>query len=320
MAFNQGYFQDGFNTFFVRYFCHGYHVSFVKYAEKTQILNLSYIFFRIKCQTRVDDSLSKATMKFALDVLKANGNADKNVFFSPASISVCVGMAYAGSAGQTNTQINKAVFNGMNDQLIYDQMKNLSETLNSPSTSYKLNSANRLYVQNKFPILQSYLDKVKTYFQNDVKSVDFVHNAEPTRIEINTWVENVTNSKIKDLLPQGSLDSSTALVLVNAIYFKGDWSRKFNSSNTAKRTFYSSTNKNSQIDMMKQVNEKFYYTEDNDVQVLGLPYVTDQLAFYIFLPKQRFGLSQLESKLTQDYFSNLLESSYERKVAEVCRF
>lgn len=261
------------------------------------------------------NELSKATAKFALDVLKANRNSDKSVIFSPASISVCVGMAYAGSAGNTKSQIKKALYNGMADSTLNEQMKNLSETLNQPSASYNLSLANRLYSQKKFDILQTYLNTLKTYYKSEIKSVDFVNKAEETRQEINTWVESKTNSKIKDLIPEGAL-RGVVLALINAIYFKGDWVHTFNQTFTSKKTFYGSNNNQIQVDMMKQTKKEFYYNENEDVQVLGLPYVGD-LAMYIILPKQRSGLSQVESKLTGDKFIDLIQNAFERDIAEV---
>lgn len=165
--------------------------------------------------------MSKATTKFGLDILKANGYSSGSVFFSPASISASLGMVYAGSAGQTKNQINKALYDGLIDHEIYEQMKDLSKILNNPSMNFELSIANRLYVQNKFELLKNYLSTLKTYFQSELKSVDFEKSAETVRKEINKWVENQTNQKIKDMFPENSLDGAV-LVLVNAIYFKGN--------------------------------------------------------------------------------------------------
>lgn len=166
--------------------------------------------------------------------------------------------------------------------------------------------------------MKSYTDSLKTYYGNELVPVDFAKNGDKIKSDINNWIENTTNQKIKDLIPQDVSLKTAVLVLVNAIYFKGDWSLKFKENITSKQTFYSSKDKDLLVDMMIQNNEEFYYKESDDVQVLGLPYLNDELALYIVLPLQRYGLQQLESILTADKLIDLIQSSTKRKLAEVC--
>lgn len=292
----------------------------LKFFEFFRNFKLPYEFCCRAAASSADiNELSRATAKFALDLLKASGNSsDESVIFSPASISVCVGMAYAGSGGKTKDQINKAVYNGLSDKTLNELMKNLSETLNQPSTSYNLSIANRFYVQKKFDILKPYLNTLKDYYYSEIKSVDFVKKAEETRKEINTWVEEKTNSKIKNLIPKNTLNNAI-VALVNAIYFKGDWSHMFNQTLTSKKTFHSTNNSQIQVDMMKQTRQKFYYKDHDDVQVLGLPYIED-LAMYIILPKQKNGLSEVEAKLTDDKFIGVMQDASETEMTEVSMY
>lgn len=226
-------------------------------------------------------------------------------------------MLYVGSSGQTKDQINKALFNGLTDTKIYKQMQNLSMALNEPSETYNMSIANRLYAQNKSDILKDYLTTLQTYFQSEIKSVDFVNNADKIRKEINNWVADQTNNKIKDIFPPDSLDASTILVLVNAIYFKGTWMNKFLEADTSKKTFYINKNQNFDVDMMTQMHQDYKYVENSDIQVLGLPYTGDKLDMFVILPKQRFGLEQVESILSATSFQNLIQTANKRTIAKV---
>lgn len=248
--------------------------------------------------------------------MKATASSSENAFFSPASISACIGMVYQGSAGHTKSQINKALYNNLTDQEVQDQIKDLTLTLNDESHLYNLSFANRLYTNKKFAILKDYLNVLKTYFQSEIKSVDFANDAESVRKEINSWTDEKTNHKIKDLFPPNSLNGST-LVLVNAIYFKGSWAYKFSESDTSSKPFYATKSKKTDIKMMKQTNVLMPYFETADVQVLGLPYVGETLVMYIILPKERYGLRQIESNLSSGIFQKWIHAAGETEVAEV---
>lgn len=230
---------------------------------------------------------------------------------------MCVGMVYAGASGQTKDQINAALYHGLSNQTIYDQMKNLSTTLNSPAKAYNLSVANRLYNQEDFQLLNNYLEILKIYFLSEIKPVDFVKNADSVRKSINDWVESKTNEKIKDLLPDGALGANVRLVLVNAIYFKGTWASTFNETFTSKKPFHVSENTEIQVDMMKKRKKSFFYNENDDVRILGLPYQDEELAFFVILPTKRYGLSAIEGRLNGNTILNLIRSSTKSEFDEV---
>lgn len=262
--------------------------------------------------------LSKATTNFALKLLKANGKLNESTFFSPASISICVGMAYAGSKAETKSQMNRILFDNLDDQKINDQMKELSQNLYQPSPAYNLSLANRLYLQKNFGIQKAYIDTLKTYFDTKAELVNFVNDPEIIRSNINDWVESETDGKIKDLLSEPFILQNVKLVLVNAIYFKGDWFHPFSEQSTGKSTFYSDENKHIKVDMMKQRNANFLYQENENFTVLGMPYVGDNLVMYILLPNQRYGgLAEIESGLNGETFTNLLRTITKRKLYQV---
>ena len=133
--------------------------------------------------------------------------------------------------------------------------------------------ANKLWTHKEYNIKEIYENILKRYFQVTINKVDFQSNAEEIRLQINEWVAQKTQQKIQNLLSEGSLASSTRLVLVNAIYFKGDWKFPFESTSTCKQMFYKNDIESKLVDMMSQEDE-FLFTDDQalEVKVIQLPY------------------------------------------------
>uniref|UniRef100_A0A914WK99 Serpin domain-containing protein n=1 Tax=Plectus sambesii TaxID=2011161 RepID=A0A914WK99_9BILA len=163
-----------------------------------------------------------------------------------------------------------------------------------------------MYAQKGFAIQPNYVDKLSKHYRNSVHAVNFKSEAESARNEINGWVAETTKQRIKDLLAPDVLNSDTRLVLVNAIYFKGEWAEQFKDYQTNKATFYAASNKESKVDMM-HMTERFKYSDQPDCQVLGMHYKGYELAMYVFLPKKRDGLAEVESSLTGERMLQLIE-------------
>jgi serpin B len=103
------------------------------------------------------------------------------------------------------------------------------------------------------------------------------------------------------------------MVLVNAIYFKGDWASPYDPDRTNKMPFYSAPGVEVQVDMMHQ-KDKFRFTQDKDVQVLGMQYKSPDLVFYAFLPTERNGLEAFEKSLTGAKLLEYIAQAHEQKV------
>jgi serpin B len=173
--------------------------------------------------------------------------------------------------------------------------------------------ANSLWPQKDYKFLPDYLELCKKYYGTSIHPVDYVGDTEGARREINTWVEKKTNDKITDLLKPGSLDPSNVLVLVNAIYFKGKWAKRFEVSQTEEQPFYLSTNQSSTARLMQQT-EEFGYTEFPGLQVLALPYTGNEVSMVVLLPRQPDGLGELESQLTAPNLAKWTAHLWNRKV------
>ena len=142
--------------------------------------------------------------------------------------------------------------------------------------------------------------------------VDFAQ-AEAASRTINQWVESQTNGKIKDLIPPGSLNALTRLVLTNAVYFKGDWVQPFQKRNTQEEDFTVSAQEKVKVPLMHQ-QTKMGYVGEKTFQVLELPYAGRELSMVVLLPKKADGLPQLEKAITVDKLSSLMSKLNVREV------
>jgi serpin B len=245
--------------------------------------------------------------QFAFDLYGQLKGADGNLFFSPFSISTAMAMTYAGARGQTADQMRKALcihemfrtaINPNMETVAYGQ---LIDQLNDPNRSdaYQLSVANALWAQKGYPFLDTFVQLNNQYYHAGLENVDFINDTETSRQTINQWVEEKTNEKIKNLIPQGAVNAMTRLVLTNAIYFKGEWAESFDKARTQEAPFFCPSGGTVQAPLMTQ-KEKFGYGETDTLQLLQLPYKGQQLSMLVLLPKHKDGLGQLESQLTAE--------------------
>lgn len=180
--------------------------------------------------------------------------------------------------------------------------------------------ANLLFVQNGFHINEEFLQMMKMYFNAEVNHVDFSQNVAVANY-INKWVENYTNSLLKDLVSPGDFDAVTHLALINAVYFKGNWKSQFRPENTRTFSFTKDDESEVQIPMMYQQGE-FYYGEFSDgsneaggiYQVLEIPYEGDEISMMLVLSRQEVPLATLEPLLKPQLIEEWANSVKKQKV------
>ena len=223
-----------------------------------------------------------------------------NLFFSPYSLSAALAMTYAGAAAETQKQMADVLHVSVPEQELHEGMARLHSILLAGKTKgYELRVANRLWGQEGYQFLPEFLQATRKYYGADLGVLDFAQNAEAARQEVNDWVEQQTEEKIKDFLAHDVLDANTRLVLTNAVYFKGTWQEKFNKNATQDAPFHLTAEKDVAVPMMRQT-ETFGYRTIDDLQVLEMPYAKSELSMLILLPKETEGLPELEKKLTHD--------------------
>uniref|UniRef100_A0A8C3T8V0 Serpin family B member 1 n=2 Tax=Chelydra serpentina TaxID=8475 RepID=A0A8C3T8V0_CHESE len=250
------------------------------------------------------EKLSNANTHFALDLFRKlnETNPTGNIFFSPVSISAALAMVLLGAKGNTETQLLKTLhFDDVEE--LHSRFQTLTSDINRSGASYLLKLANRLYGEKTYSFLADFLTKTQKLYGADLATVDFLRASDEARKQINQWVGKQTEDKIPNLLSEGSVKSMTKLVLVNAIYFKGNWAEKFKEADTTQMPFRLNKNEKKTVQMMYQ-KEKFPYRNIPELKcrALELPYDGKELSMIILLPDDidddTTGLQQLEKQLT----------------------
>jgi serpin B len=182
----------------------------------------------------------------------------------------------------------KSVFHFPESNILRPNFAAIYNDINQGNKAYELRTGNALWVQNDFPFLEDYTSRVEKYYGGKAANLDFVSETEKSRQTINSFIEEQTNNKIKDLIPQGMLNSMTRLVLTNAIYFKGTWEWEFDKSDTRDQDFKITPNNIVKTPMMYMDPDKarFNYADLDELQILELPYKGEKISMLILLPKQ----------------------------------
>uniref|UniRef100_A0A8C5JXC0 Serine (or cysteine) peptidase inhibitor, clade B (ovalbumin), member 12 n=1 Tax=Jaculus jaculus TaxID=51337 RepID=A0A8C5JXC0_JACJA len=183
---------------------------------------------------------------------------------------------------------------------------------------FTLSMANRLYGEKEFPICPEYIDGVIEFYHTTIESIDFRKNTEESRQRINFWVESQCEGKIKDLFSKDTIDSSTVLVLVNAVYFKAKWEKSFDCENTVDAPFSLSENEKKTVKMMNQKGRfRIGFIEELQTQILEMKYTLGHLSMFILLPPRSEdnmkGLRELENKISHE---NILTWSSSENMSE----
>jgi serpin B len=260
-------------------------------------------------------TVAEGNTAFALELYQKLCRADGNLFLSPYSISTALAMTYGGAQGDTAQQMVATLHFSLDQKQIHPAFDELRDHLNAVQKKGKiqLHIANSLWPHKDYPFLKEYLALLKKYYGASITPVDYKTANEEARTRINEWVEKETEEKITDLIQPGVLTPLTRLVLVNAIYFKGNWARQFDASLTHEAPFYLTPAKTVQAPFMTQ-ERTLQYGEDEGLQILELPYEGDDLAMLILLPRRVDGLAELEKALTPENLNQWITYLRERKI------
>lgn len=248
---------------------------------------------------------------FAFDLLMKlkDKKPGDNLFFSPFSISSALAMTYAGARNETKIQICKTFHFTSDQESLCNDYQILLERIEKNNNYINLSIANSLWAQKDYHFLDEYINTITIKFNSSLNLVDFSNSSgrESARIEINKWVENKTNNKIKEIIQPDGLDNLTKLVLVNAIYFKASWKLEFDKSRTTKANFFYNNNI-VETDFMKETAQ-FNYYENDTLQILEMPYKQCPFSMFVLLPRKQDGLEMVENHINIhknfEYFSLL---------------
>ena len=257
----------------------------------------------------------EANNRFAINLYSQYKSEEGNIFFSPFSISTAMAMVYEGAEGKTAKEIKSVFGFPKYDNSRRNQYSNLLSEINKKDKEYALNTANALWAEQDFNFLDKYLTTVEKYYGGKTTNLDFKNQPDASRLIINNWVEDKTNNKIKDLFPEGSIHPLTRLVLTNAIYFKAEWLKQFDADKTRDMNFRVNPDKSIKVPMMQRTDRKsiFDYTQNEDLQILEMPYAGEDLSMLILLPFDD-DIEVLENSFTIEKLTEWKKSLRKRRV------
>ncbi|XP_067252130.1 antithrombin-III [Chanodichthys erythropterus] len=274
--------------------------------------------------------LSKANSRFALSLFKqlAEGkSSDENIFLSPISISTAFAMTKLGACNRTLEQLMKvfhfdSIKEKTSDQVHYFFAKLNCRLYRKKHETTELISANRLFGDKSTLFNESFQHISEMVYGAKLMPLNFKEKPEVSRMAINEWIANKTENRIKDTLPEGSIDTNTILVLVNAIYFKGQWKHKFDKQNVLKLDFHVSETHKCPVPMMYQ-EKKFQYAKitADKVKILELPYNGGDITMVLILPTDGAALSEVVANMNLQKLVGWLHAMKETTVSvQVPRF
>jgi serine protease inhibitor len=236
---------------------------------------------------------------------------NKNVFISPLSVSMALGMTLNGAAGKTEADMRQALaFGGWSEEDINASYKNILDILPNLDPKTQLEIANSIWYRIGFSVLPEFIDVNRQYFYAAVRGLDFASSEAPTII--NGWIDDKTRGKITHMIDQ--IDPLTVMFLIDAVYFKGTWFYEFNPDLTHDDIFTKFDGGQIPCKMMEQKATLAYF-ETELFQAVDLPYGNGGYSMAIFLPKYGRSVESLVSEITPENWSSWKNRFADQEVA-----
>ncbi|MFH1853303.1 MAG: serpin family protein [Candidatus Neomarinimicrobiota bacterium] len=240
--------------------------------------------------TAKEQALVTSNQEFAFNLLAAvtASDATENIFISPLSVAMALGMTMNGASGQTYADMQAALeFAGLKETEINQTFESLIELLQSIDPEVITEIANSIWIRDGFTVENDFIETNRDYFDAEVATADFTDPATVTTI--NDWIAANTNGKITDVLDQ--IPAEAVMYLINAIYYKAIWQYEFDQEYTRPEDFYVSANNSVTVDMMRLTADLQYYADDT-VQIVDLPYGRGNYSMTVILPWASIDLDE----------------------------
>ncbi len=254
-------------------------------------------------ERHVVESDNKLGLKLFREIVKQDENT--NIFISPLSISMALGMAYNGAEDSTEEAMRNVLeLAGLTEQEINESYRSLIDLLTQLDPQVIFEIANSIWFREGFPVKEEFVNINHTYFDAEVAALDF---AKPDASKtINGWVDQKTHGKITEIVPD-QIDPATVMFLINAIYFKGTWVYAFDKEDTQEDWFTLPDSSRVRCQMMRQENE-FPYFENDLFQAIDLPYGNEKFSMTVFLPRPEVDIDLLIGHFNQENWDSWLGS------------
>lgn len=248
---------------------------------------------------------------FAFDIFKQLDIEDgyQSIFISPLSISTALTMTYHGAKTTTKEAMAKVLgYTGIEGEKLDESYKNLLRYLKQMDKKVELNINNSLWIREGEAINEYFLSLNKDIFDASVTSLDF--SKENAANEINQWISDATKKKIEKMI-DSPISPDIVMYLINAIYFKGDWTKQFDTKYTFDTSFRAGDGSTSEVKMMSR-NGKAEYGQGDGFKAVRLPYGSGKAAMYCILPEEAVSINDFIAGLDKDRWKVIKESISER--------
>lgn len=274
------------------------------------------IFFLISCNKLIDEpkeidldlkskELVAADNAFGLDLMKnINQTESENFTISPLSISLALAMTYNGAEGETKIAMEEALrVSNLTTEEINQSYQGLVQALLEADNKVTLGVAQSIWYRLGYNVLDDFKLINETYYDAEVNELDF--GRDDAKDIMNAWIEDHTNHKIKNMI--AAVNPSHVMFLINAIYFNGEWQRKFEQKDTQKQLFYTGENKTIEVDMMQKTDSS-NYTSNELFSAIEMPYGRGNFNMVVLLPNTGVSCSQVIDEFSPENWENWISS------------
>lgn len=255
----------------------------------------------------IDSRLNDGNQSFAFEVFKQLNKEDEgqSVFISPFSISTALAMTYNGAAGSTRETMAEALrYKGIELRQLNDSYKALTDFLGKIDPEIQLNIGNSIWLRQDREVKQDFLSLNKSSFQAHIEKLDF---SDKNAVDIiNDWISNATEGKIDKLL-EPPIPEDILMYIINAIYFKGQWSEPFDVKSTSEGIFNAGDGNEKKASMMRK-DGIVEYGEVEGSKIVRLPYGNGKTAMYCILPEEGTPINDYVGQLSPEKWKELKDS------------
>lgn len=269
-------------------------------------------------RTPLDKDTKRAVSVFNMfgeKVYRELSRKEGNIFLSPISVSAIVGMIHLGARGKTAEEMEDVLdlqkF-GLNGTTLHESVSKLITSLLPLVKQFDLQIANGVFVSDGLQVNVQYRDNLDRFYRAGLYSAPLKEQPEEAVSDLNHWVKDQTNGKIPILLER-PLPATIPLVMLNAVYFRGNWLYPFTKEATKKDKFYGSGKVNDKVDLMYQEGA-FIHVDTPQYQAVELPYKGEDIVMIVILPKDSKDLYRLEQTISYKDIREQLGSVIKQRV------
>jgi serpin B len=243
--------------------------------------------------------------RYSFDLYQKAKVEGENLLLSPPGTYYALMLAYEGSANKTKQEFEKVLFLKNSAALKSDY---LHDHLITPDSCPGLIISNAIWLDESLQVESEYINSLSDKYFSDLKRTDF-NKKESAVSDINSWYSEKTNRRINEVVDPANINSATKLLISNAVYFKGEWHKEFEKTETISAPFFSGVENQYPIDFMK-MTETLHYYENSEFQFISKPYRDSGLSFCIILPGKLFGIEEIEDQMNSDFLKEILDNTY----------